>query len=312
MDAPNHPNQTVLGASGSFDDDDIIYVNLDSILDTRLGTLGKIDPKLAASVLDNGYRDRLIDRFTGVDDAVFKDAYAKRDLETLKMSVVTNVSFLLRRIIKDGLALAVQQQKITRLNIDLNVWPYEFSPGPMTDMLISCMRVHAYENAVVRIISIEPKHLTPEYAGKNYQMLIMYDWLEWFTLHKTFFEKKGIPSVAFIAPQLCLDKVPSKEEMIGLSSDGKDIFQITEAMCAPMFRLNMMPASLFSIIDELQKDNALAKVVRVQKTPHDLETIIKQRTSQTHVVHESMSSPSLSLDELSMDSEAVEDEYPLL
>lgn len=289
-------NFKVLAKNDKFDDDDIIYISLDSLLDTRLGTLGCIDPALAAKALDGNYRARFTDEFEGVTKQQFKEAYAKRDIDTLKMSVVTNVSFLIRRIIKDSLALAVQQQKITRINIEVNVWPYEIEKGPLADMLLACVRAHAYENAVVRVVSCPLEELTPEYVRSTYQLMVMYDWLEWVELHKSYFEKKGMPEVAVIAPQLFADRAPTDEEhnAFGNGASG-DVFRITEKMFAPMFRLSLMPASLFSIIDELTKESTIDRMRNVLVTADDLERAIAETVPNAKITKTTQTPPVIDL-----------------
>lgn len=299
LSSENHPHFKVLAASGPSSDDDCIYLALDTILDTRLGTLGKIDPKLAANALDKGYKHRIIDQFEGIKDEDYKSAYASRDIETLKMSTVTNVSFLLRRIIKDSLALAVQQHHLTQINIDVNVWPYDVPEGPLAEMLVMCVRTHAYENAIVRVISCDPKHLSPSDLAVNYQMAVMYDWLEWIEEHKAFFEKKGVPSLTLMVPELCVDRVPTKEELQETHTGEKNIFRMTEKLFAPMIRLNMMPASLFSIIDEITKENVLKKIAVVSLTPEDLERGIKSAAPQALVTRVPVEPHVLDLDAVS-------------
>lgn len=272
------PNFTILAKTDAFDGDDVVYTTLDSWLDTRLGTLGKIDTKLAVKALNSGYRERFVDEFPGISREEFKKAYEQRDIETLKMSVVTNVSILMRMFIKESLAIAVQQRHINRLNIDVNIWPYKFEDDlELVHTLMACIRTHVYENAVVRIISAHPSALTPEVAKENYQLMVMYDWREWLEMHKGYFEKRGIPSVSLIAPQLFVERPPTPEEQreFGTGPEG-DVFAITERTMAPLLRLKFMPASLFSIIDEVEKENAATRVAEVMMQPEDLEKALKE------------------------------------
>lgn len=314
MNTESNPHHIVLGKSGEFDEDDVIYISLDSLLDTRLGTLAKVDTSLAVAALNGNYRNRVIDHFEGISPLEFAAAYAKRDLETLKLSMVSNVSFLIRRIIKDNLALAVQQRVVTRINIELNVWPYTFEHPDEVEMLISCVRHHAYNNAVVRVVSMDPAHLTPAFVMSNYQLLVMYDWMHWLGLHKPAFEERGMPGVAVIAPQLFLDKVPSKEEIVEMSSGGKNVFELTEKMFAPLFRLNLLPASLFSVIDEVQKETIDKKLPLVSATVEQIEDAIKKISPQAHVEHAPAEGPVLDFNEIeaTVAKEEEDDEFPLL
>lgn len=308
----------VLGKSGDFDEDDVIYIALDSLLDTRLGTLAKIDSALAVKALNGNYRNRVIDKFEGVTPEDFAKAYAARDLDTLKLSMVSNVSFLIRRIIKDSLALAVQQRTITRINIELNVWPYRFEHESEIEMLISCVRHHAYNNAVVRVVSIRPEDLTPTYISNNYQLMVIYDWMDWLAHHKAAFEQRGIPGVAVIAPQLFLDRIPSKEEIMEMCAGGQNVFELTEKIFAPLFRLNLLPASLFSVIDEVQKETIDKKMVSVSATVEQIEAAIKKIAPQAHVDHAPAEGPHLNLAQVEAEvneliaEEGDDGEFPLL
>jgi hypothetical protein len=102
-----------------------IYVDLDCLLDTRLGTLAKINPELASNALMNGYHERDEDIFEGVGVEDYRKAYEARDVDTLTLSVITGMfSFLhecvlaaFKRIQIDGIFDAIQ--------LEVNYWPYE-------------------------------------------------------------------------------------------------------------------------------------------------------------------------------------------
>lgn len=73
----------------------ITLIDLDALLDTRLGTLFSIDEDEANNILFNGWHQRLSDDLTEFDTIItneeFKDAYDNREVETLKASRVTNI-----------------------------------------------------------------------------------------------------------------------------------------------------------------------------------------------------------------------------
>jgi hypothetical protein len=278
-------------------DDDNIYLNLDTILDTRLGTLAKLDNAYAAVALKSGkYHKRLIDEFEGVDKETFKEAYQQRDLETLKRSVVTNLVFFLRRLIKDSLISSIINQKVENLCFTVNVYPYDFSDPGLVDMLVGCIRFHTYSTSSVKIVSIPDEQLTPEFCRENFQIMIMYDWINWIDKHRAFFEKNGISDVAVVVPELFTDSVPTQEDIDRLDLRKQNPFRMTEEIAAAMIRLKHMPVSLFSIHEGITKDNAAEVVKRVQITQDDIEEYLDNTHPEANIVHDTPL-PVVNLDE---------------
>lgn len=252
-------------------DGDNIYLDLDTILDTRMGTLAKMGTEHAVRALDSGrYHRRMIDEFDEVPKDVFVAEYAKRDLDTLKLSVLTNLVFFLRRLIKDSLMQAIVQQKVERMCFTVNVWPYQFDDPGLVEMLIGCIRFHTYSTSSVRVISMPNEELTPQYCASNFQIMIRYNWTTWLELHKTFFEKKGFPEMTLVVPEIFLDTVPSHDDIERLELRKHNPFQLTETVCAGMFRLKHMPISLFSINETITKENASKVADAVSVTDADI------------------------------------------
>lgn len=279
-------------------DDDNIYLTLDAILDTRMGTLAKIDNTLAVAALQSGkYHKRLIDEFEGVDKETFKEAYKQRDLDTLKCSVLTNVVFFLRRLIKDSLISSIINQKVENLCFTLNVYPYDFSDPGLVDMLVGCLRFHTYSTSSVKIVSIPDEELTPEFCRENFQIMIVYDWVNWVDKHRTFFEKNGIADVAVVAPEIFTDSVPTQEDIDRLDLRKQNPFRMTEEITAALFRLKHMPVSLFSIHEGITKNNAAEVVKRVQITQDDIEEYLDNTHPQANIIHDTPL-PDVNLDEV--------------
>ncbi len=66
---------------------EVILIELDALLDTRLGTISLMDEALARKMLDLDYPNRISDEFNllsdEIDMSVYNRAYADRDIETL-------------------------------------------------------------------------------------------------------------------------------------------------------------------------------------------------------------------------------------
>lgn len=290
---PPEPNKeaaksAILEGSDKKDGDaEDIYLDLDSIIDTRLGTLAKMDQAYAVTALDSGrYHKRMIDEFDGVSKEEFRKAYAERDLDTLRMSVLSNVVFFLRRLVKDSLVSAVIHQRVEKMCFTVNVWPYNFDDPGLVEMLIGCIRFHTYSTSSVRIISIPDEELTPEYCSKNFQIMIRYNWIDWMNKHKAFFEKKGIPGVVLVVPEIFYEAVPTEEDIHRLQLRKHNPFKMTEEITAPLVRLKHMPVSLFSIHEAITKTTAQDIVKRVTVTQEDIEAFLAKSYPKAKLVQE--------------------------
>jgi hypothetical protein len=276
----------ILGEAGETQTDgDNIYLDLDTILDTRMGTLGKLDNDLAVRTLNSGkYHKRTVDEFEGISREAFKEAYAARDIETLRYSVLTNVVFFLRRLIKDSLISSVIHGKAEKLSFTLNVYPYNFDDEGLVEMLIGCMRFHTYSTSTVRIVSIPDEELTPEFCAANFQIMLRYDWVNWASKHKTYYETKGTPQMAVVVPEIFFDNAPTAEEIVELQLKKQNPFSMTEEIVAAMFRLKHMPISLFSIHENITKESAGELVARASVTEADIEEYLSKNYPKATLV----------------------------
>lgn len=281
-------NNNVIGEGGKKEPDaDNIYLDLDTILDTRMGTLSKMNSDYPVSVLNSGnYHRRLSDEFEVTSLEEFREAYAQRDLDTLKRSVLTNVVFFLRRLIKDSLVSAVINQHVEKLCFTVNVYPYDFTDPDLVDMLVGCIMFHTYASSTVQIVSISNEELTPEHCEKNYQIMLRYHWVDWVDKHKEYFEQRGIPGVTLVVPELFYEGVPTSDDIESLDLKKQNPFHMVEAVTAPLFRLKHMPASLFSIHEGITKDNAGDLSRKISVTQQDIEEYLNKKHPNASLVQD--------------------------
>lgn len=267
--------------------DDNIYLPLDAILDTRMGTLAKMDIEHAVRVLNTGsYHKRVTDIFEGVDKEAFREAYAKRDIDTLKLSVVTNLVYFLRRIIKDSLISSVINQRVEKLCFTVNVYPYDFEDEGLLEMLVGCIRFHTYSTATVQIISVPDEELTPEFCGNNFQIMILYDWINWVGKHREFFKTRGIPGTAIVTPEMFSDDVPTEEDIERCNMRKFNPFRLNEEISKAMYRLKYMPVSLFSMHESITKENAGEIARRASVTETDIKEYLDKNYPKAVLVHD--------------------------
>ena len=223
----------------------VVYVSLDCLLDTRLGTLALHDEQLAINALLNGYVKRDTDSFDGLSQEQFAKLYAKRDVETLQRSVLTNMILVLKGIVKgtyDDLFAGGQNSGVEFV---INTHPYDLSDEEI-DLIIKSISVKTFKSATIKAIRISDEFLTPSYCKDNFAMMIMYSYVQWFEMHVKAFETTQMPTVAVIAPAL-YSKVPSKDEFEEMKAENMHPFRAAEISVAPLFCLRLLDAEMFSI-----------------------------------------------------------------
>lgn len=228
-----------------------IYVDLDSLLDTRLGTLALMGSQYPIDALKNNYHQRQIDEFPGVTRQEFIEAYSKRNVDTLIASVATNAFLLLQACVKGTLedkALGGQNNGICFV---VNYFPYDLEPEEVDEMRLMIL-ARTGNVADVQMVSIREKDLTPRRIKTDYALMIKYDYVPWYEMHLDAIQETPIPGVTLIAPALYFNAVPNQQEMDELAKDKIHPFHATEVASAPVISLKLLNVSTFSVDSDIK------------------------------------------------------------
>lgn len=229
---------------------DIIYIDLDALLDTRLGTLAMMDEQFAFNAMKKGYFKREVDAFPDVDQEAFKIFYAQRNVETLKRSVLTNIIMLLQSFHKSSIEDFVLGGQNTGIEICVNTYPYSLSQEER-QAILKMIQVKLGDEVEMSAILIDNAALTPMHCRTNYAAMIRYSFHEWMEIHVEEWKTVTMPNVAFYAPQL-FAKVPTPADIRRFKEEKLHPFQATEAICAPMFALRLLSIEMFCIHDSIR------------------------------------------------------------
>lgn len=254
-------------------DTDIIYVDLDALLDTRLGTLAFLKNEYAVNALMNGYHSRDRDEFIDVPYEIFKKAYEKRDVDVLAMSTFTDVFILLQSCVKSTFEIAATNPNTKPLQIQVNVYPYDLSEEEMSEISIAVWS-RLKEMVDVNVVNINDGFLTPEYCKETYSMMIRYDYQSWLKIHHDShaFEKTKIPEISIIAPAIYQNR-PDEQQLAELKEQNIHPFTAVEFAMAPFFTLRLVDISTFCISKEIlnAKNNSVEDGIKVEEQePSDL------------------------------------------
>ena len=224
-----------------------IYIDLDALLDTRLGTLYYLDRNLYNYYLTDGseyYKNRIIDEFEYIPSKVFKWYYKKRDINTLKHSKLTPVVFVVNIVIKDMLSKRILADKnIKKLNIDINIHPYKLDKN--TKEIIKGIvldKITHKEFVNVNIIDIDYERLDIR-SCEGYGAMYMYNGIDWLNIRGL---KKdidiNIPNTHLVLPYLLEKPVIFKENFI------EKYFNSIEEIFKYYISLDFNRVELFSFI----------------------------------------------------------------
>ena len=232
--------------------DQVILVDLDTLLDTRIATLSKINPEAAIKAIrTESYYNRSINDFKticGITKSVFDEAYAKRDVLTLKISLPTSAIIALRTMMADLTGQKETTPFAEDVKLVINTYPYDLNQEEANAIAGVMSGYSGLKPEKVSTVKIAWEDLTPRAIRGTYTGLMIYNFREWMEQQQDQFLKVKMPEVVVLAPALYLDHIPTEEEYKMEGSDGLSPFDITEGMLAGCFDLTFLDVSYFSII----------------------------------------------------------------
>lgn len=225
-----------------------IYIDIDSLFDTRLGTLALLDENLVPVVLNENYMGREQDVFPPLKKETFKQLYELRDSETLRLSPVTSCFKLLNDLVLNTLKIALDSPDCTGAKIFLNIYPYKLSDEEIGD-LMDLVVTSTMNKVQVEVIYLAPGELTVDYCSRNLVVLVMYDYNAWLEANVVNggFKKKNLTDLMLVAPKLYLHKVPTPKEVREIGMKGMTPFKAVTILASPMIRLELMDVNVFSV-----------------------------------------------------------------
>lgn len=178
-----------------------MLVELDSILDTRLGVLLDIDPEKVPTILAKYYHDRLWDVFPEVDLLTYQRKYRERNTSILKNSWATPMVDLMKDFVFKTLKQTLRTPFHKLPKLDINVYPYGLSDEEAA-VVISAIATTTEEQCDVQIVSYSPEDLNPVFLKNRYEVVMMYDFHTWLETHSQNgnWKKHSCPKVSVMAP----------------------------------------------------------------------------------------------------------------
>lgn len=230
-------------------------VSLDCLMDTRLGTLKRLNPAAAEQLQTSWYHKRTVDAFdrngSGINQKAYLALYEARDEETLKLCTMTHLPRHLMALIASltttqGMPLLAEQ-----FTIHINLYPYDL-PEPVRIAIRQAIETYTNNAAVVEMVSYAPEDLTVTLLKHTYDICFMYDFNEWLMQHTEEFKKAQIPEVRIVAPRLYLKDAPTQllEKVAGEEYGWEQMALLFVGLVGVVF----MDVNIFSIVTDTTPD----------------------------------------------------------
>lgn len=178
-----------------------MLVELDCILDTRLGVLLDIDPEKVPTILAKDYHGRLWDVFPEVDLLTYQKRYKERDSSVLKNAWATPMVDLIEDFVFKTLKQTLRTPFHKTPKVDINIYPYVLTDEEVS-VIISAIAVITNEQTDIEVVSYSPEELNPVFLKNHYEVVMMYDFHIWLETHAVsgVWKKYSCPNVTLMAP----------------------------------------------------------------------------------------------------------------
>ncbi len=249
---------------------------LDTLLDTRLATISKLNPELATKIVADPetygkYINRPNDLFAefGFSLGEFEEEYSKRDVTTLMTSLPTNFLFEMAHIAASLVNLKAQEpHNVENIDFVINTYPYTDLTSAEQERILDA--ISARLQVIVRLSSIcqPPAAMSPtNMRGNQYNAIYFYDFREWLKEH--YHKDRVTEETVGLIPGICIYTVPHFDDLDQLreaaeyqNPNGENTNPIVgmQVMFSPFFRLELMPIELYSLVrSEKIADDATGK-----------------------------------------------------
>lgn len=227
-----------------------LLIDLDALLDTRLGCLIQHRPAQAAQMDMVAYRGRFTDNLWTLCDEVTEEQYkswwANRSVETLQCSTATPMMVRLKAMTYNLMGSKGKLTYMEDLKVYVNTYPYQMDKDVKQAFQDAIKEVVA-PDFEVKLVHLHPEVLSPQTLDLHYHYYAVYDLDAWLTYNHKRLEEHPIPAFSMNAPGLFFNHLPDDADIenIGLAQKSEAFVQWELVMCAHLM-LGFLPVVEYS------------------------------------------------------------------
>ena len=232
-----------------------ILIELDALIDTRLGTVKRFWPRrINNSNLDEYHsRDhiRIWDIF-GIPKDKYLEHYNARDIDTLAFSFGTKLSVVLRALITTSIMKAETNPHIGQVEITLNLFPYVLNPEVqraflnVLDDLLMVDDVDVVKQIITGVDFIDTTVLSAGAIRNEFEGMIIFDLVEWLSTTNKLTAKEPAPTLTVYFAALLYED--DDEDRRKITEDNINPFKTVRKALAQHFLADALDAELFNIV----------------------------------------------------------------
>lgn len=240
-----------------------VLCDLDSILDTRLGVMASLG-FIPSEILSNENYPKAsnaedIGKLLNITPKAWTKAYDERDESVLPMSIMTNLTLVLGKIISDSINVSSDIVLMDRYRMSINVYPYVIGPDVKSG-ISEALKDYLGHQVEFEYVSISPKALSVEaILSTRYDMIVYHGFNKWLRCHvNSVFRAPKLNTVQFLAPKWSdqwdresmnvLDykhDIPEEAQTAFLDLDKDAMFDMASAMIGAVCRVQFAPYGLW-------------------------------------------------------------------
>lgn len=222
-----------------------IYVDMDSLFDTRLALLYYLDRHVAEEEASSGrYYSRVIDEFQYIPYVMFKTLYRDRNKSLLNLAAPTNILTLVKDYYLELATNASLIDNQERIVIYVNTHRYDLN---ITEQIIFEESMQKFiGNVDIKLIDMPDIDITPTWINQNVAIMFMYNGMDWLELHTSTLEliSRPLPDIILHTPAL----VTGNKSGVKHIPDVDQFFDQIEDVSKLLIDIKLLPANDFSRI----------------------------------------------------------------
>lgn len=245
-----------------------VLIDLDCLLDTRLGLINHLNPEVASRIAkqehywSRDFTDWELLTEGEITNEQFNTAWKERGNDVIKQSMMTSIFLPLESTLATHRINKEEGLSDFDVALVINEWPYTLSDD-VHDAIKEAVRFHLSGNPLVIFTRTSLDELTPQHMVDNYHQVYMFDFLPWIKRHGFALEKIHAPDLTVVVPRL-FDQDPHD---LDTEQKKKDIF-FFQMITRYYFELQFIEVEYFSMFrpDVL---NRLNETIRVYEESRD-------------------------------------------
>lgn len=230
-----------------------LLVNLDTLLDTRLGALISINPDFAYDISSKDtYYNRQLDEFSSdklgtLNKDIFKNFHTKNKQLCLRNSIKTKMPRFIFELLNTLSILNVDNPNKFATDVVINTAGFDLSQEQIN---VLCLNVSSQllDKFNVTAQSIPDSELTVDLIKEKFFAMIMYDYTAWMQCHTNTLKDSALRDVRLYIPRLKFIRELSDDEREIFKGKTVDEFDIMQLALCSFIQLQFLPIDLYCAI----------------------------------------------------------------